>query len=1495
MGNEIGCTQPPSSRRIEHDKTLMGTMLRDPNIDTGHWSDTCVAMLFNLRRQYPHPLCTTRDTPTPYTYPDLHSPLTSTICRLRSLNLIRMAPTNVVLQFGCLLYLFFLCVPIHAQVPDVQQRTYASQLWTTANGLPVNQIYDIAQTEDGYIWLATPAGLVRFDGQTFTTFNPIDYPALPSNHIRRLFADSSGRLWIMTFSRHLVMYEKGTFTYLNETRGFPGQVTDFLIYTRPIYEDAQGTIWITHTNGVSHYQNGELRPFYPDQLDEQITSLYWDHEGCLWIGDHRYQVWQYHPDTGLQLIIRQDELISARRQVVGGTDSLNLWPWNMSHDSEGRLWIATESGPFFYKEDVLAFFAVDGKPFPFATRYIFEDAQHRLWFDDLYDSTNVLIDYQLVRPNSSIIPIRGRPFHRTTSDRRWTHEGASILFENREVYHFAEGTRAFSFYQDTEGSVWIGSTAGLLQLRPSPIGVIHHPIPDQYGAHTAEAYPILEDHTGTIWVGTLRDDLLTIKDQTIDVWPPSDQFFVGHPWTLMEDQEGTIWVGGYGIYSLNQATRSSAPIFPYIPGIGEIRTMIQDRTGAFWVGAEYGLARGVPGEEWHVFTEADGFFPFWIQTLHESTDGSIWIGTFGKGLFRYRDGTFEHWSTDSGFCSNNITSFYEDAANIHLWVTTSDLGICRISDYQAMSLTSATLSVLTSHHGLYSSSIHVLLEDDYDRFWMSTPQGIFWASKSELNAVANRQREHVVSVVYDERDGMATQSTSTNAQPAGIKDRQGGLWFPTQNGIVTIDPATVKQDAFLPPIHIETATIDEHMHAMPRALRLAPHQRAFTVTYTALSFVKSADIRFQYRLLGLGDVWQDAGTSRMAQFTNLDPGTYTFEVKAANSSGIWNETPARLTIIRQPFFYETALFNTFLVLGALIGGIGLFRYRTHRIRKRNLILEEKVGERTEALEHALVRVGEQAKELKALDEMKSQFFANVSHEFRTPLTLIRGHVADVQKARYGQLSPKAEKALSKSLTQTHRLQNLVEQLLDLSRLEANQLELYLEPDDLNAFLQRQVLYFSSLAEKGGITLRYEATSESVDTLFDNERMEKVITNLVGNALKFTPSGGSVTVKLNCSEATTHTPRRVTITVADTGIGMVPEVIPNVFKRFYQADSTSTRSYEGIGVGLALVKDLVELHGGTIRVESVREQGSTFTVVLPAPPVPQSDAVVDSDLLPSNKATPSSAARALDKEAAVNVMGRVMIVDDNADVRSYLFEHLHSSFDVIEAQDGQAAWDALQQAPVDAIVSDVMMPRMDGFTLLAKLKTHPQFHTIPILMLTARADEEDQLKGLEAKADAYMAKPFKIEELQLRVRNFVAARQAMQRQFQQQVVAVQAQSLDLKDEDTVFLERAQAIVEQCIEDVGFTVEAMAEHLHMSRMTLHRRIKSLTGLTPVAYIRTLRLERARQMLEQSSTQTISEVALAVGFRDANYFSRAYNKAYGVPPSAHVNLSSGARTES
>lgn len=1368
---------------------------------------------------------------------------------------------------------------VWGQDPTDLPVSFAIRVWGANDGLPVDDIYDIAQTTDGYLWLATRGGLARFDGLRFTVFKAIDHEGLITNNLRRLFADSHGRLWIMTFQQQLVLYEDGHFVHMDAERGLPDLVTRPLIYTRPISEDASGTVWIAHTQGISQYDPATqtLVPYYPETLTSPVVTQFADSQGRYWFGTHDGLIWK-----------QEGESFTSYTLPDGPTGNV---VWDIS-EVDGRVWFATEVGPYVSENNVPRPYTVNGQTFP-ETRYLYHDADGGLWLDDLFGSVVYHRGNRTISLENLTERIGGRPLFPWTTDLRWAVRDSLLYYNQHSVLNMGDGAVVQSFLVDKEASIWLGTTNGLFQLRTSPFTTWRRPGDNA----VTQAFPVLQGPDGTVWVGVLLNDLLRISGSNVSVWTASTGFDIGHPWALHTDRRGNVWAGGYNLCQI-EGDRC-IPLDPPLEEIhGETRAIFEDSHGWFWLGGEHGVARRRENVPWQPFMETHDYPPFWTQAITETSDGAVWFGTFGSGVYRYKDDQLQGWQKASGFCSDNVSSFYEDEKG-YLWVTTDDQGLCRIANHGVPILTDANVVQLGPQQGLYDSSIHSLVEDDFGRFWMGTHQGIFSVYRDSLYAVADGRKANVISVVYDERDGMLSQEVSTNIQPASLKDRSGRIWFPTQNGVAMLDPAQIQEHAHTPTSVVEAVVVGNSVFVPEGVVTLAPNQRELEIEYTALSFIKSSDIRFRYRLLGLDTAWREAGTDRKIRFTNLDPGTYTFQVKAANRFGVWSDAVAELVVERKPYFYETRFFLLVVLIAFFVGVAGVFRYRVYRVRQRNQELEAKVAQRTEALETALAQVAHQAEELQSLDETKSRFFANVSHEFRTPLTLIRGHLSDLQQQRFGTLpTDEAHDALGMALIQTERLHQLVEQLLALARLEAEELKLQTKPTDIVAFVERHVSFFASLAEKNQIDLRFHGPEEPLLLYVDIRHLEKVVSNLLSNALKFTPTGGSIQVTVEPSPQATE--RSVgtfaSIIVADTGIGISAKDLSRIFDRFYQVDSSATRRFEGTGVGLALTKELVELHGGSISVQSILQEGTTFTIRLPYGWAHLADDEIVTDVptphaerersrpIPVGPYTDTQSPDTVgsgDGAPIETLEANILVVEDNPDLRAYLAGHLRDIYTVLEAEDGQAALDVIAQTAVDLVISDVMMPRLDGMSLLQQLKAHPEWQTIPVMLLTARADENDRLQGLQARADDYLAKPFNLTELLVRVRNLVTLRQAMQAQFHQKVVAVAAETLDLADEDTVFLETIRATVILNVGNEAFDIAQLAEAVHMSRSTLLRRLKALTGLTPTAYIRKLRMEHARQLMEQGQAKTVAEVAAAVGFKDQGYFSRLYRKAYGHTP--------------
>jgi signal transduction histidine kinase/DNA-binding response OmpR family regulator len=529
----------------------------------------------------------------------------------------------------------------------------------------------------------------------------------------------------------------------------------------------------------------------------------------------------------------------------------------------------------------------------------------------------------------------------------------------------------------------------------------------------------------------------------------------------------------------------------------------------------------------------------------------------------------------------------------------------------------------------------------------------------------------------------------------------------------------------------------------------------------------------------------------------------------------------------------------------------------------------------------------EARKLQDLDEAKSRFFANLSHEFRTPLSLIRGTAEKL--ASKDKDSPERQPDYTIINRQTDKLLQMINQLLDLSKLEAGKLELHVQPDDINSFLKQLGGSFVSLYESKGINFYYTVPLQAVWAEFDKEKIEIIVSNLLSNAAKFTPAGSEVrfTATLENEEANCCL---LTILVQDTGIGIPAQHLPHIFNRFYQVDSTATRAYEGAGIGLSLAKELVELHGGTIEVESKEGEGTTFVVTLSL--AKASPALRQAPAICATNGKEVAAIPVLHKSNAViteehtgkSFPTTVLLVEDNADLRQFLKENLSGKYQVLEARDGQKGYEqALKDVP-DLIISDVMMPAMDGVTLCHKLKTDERTSHIPIILLTAKADTESRLQGLETGADDYLTKPFGLEEIQLRVHNLIEGRRKLRERFSKQLT-LQPTEIAVTSTDEKFLQKVMAVLEVNMANAEFDVETFGKEIGMSRGHLHRKLTALVDQSPSEFIRTIRLKRATHLLSQQGGN-ISEVAYQVGFNSVTYFSKCFRELYGQTPSEYIS---------
>jgi signal transduction histidine kinase/ligand-binding sensor domain-containing protein/DNA-binding response OmpR family regulator len=1406
-------------------------------------------------------------------------------------------------------------VPVQAQTTardDIPAGPLVHEVWTVEDGLPVNSINGLLQSRTGYIWAATFDGLVRFDGVRFTVYNAGNSEGLPSNRIVFLTETSDGSLWLRSEQGHLVQLRDGEFTHYGPDRGIEASVLEF-------YEDRNARVWVGTSRGLGRLEGGRFVPVAAEAIRAPVPAILERRDGTLWVG------------TDGAGVFRLDGMDATAFPSTGelARDSVGA----LHEDAGAVLWIGTARGAYRHSDTLEPIAMGPGSPDPIFS-IAASPSTGAAWMLGLRGVYRIGGRQGVrVSPEERRV-VRHRLVQVDAAGDVWYASGTALYRNGAHVYTMGprspdtgptSTTEISAFLLDREGSIWVGTNeSGLHRLKPSVFTVYS----EAEGLSSRNAYPVLEDRSGNIWVGTLGGGLSRVTDGAVTAIVDRDGIPASIT-SLLVDREGRLWVGGQegqlavcSLADLDCARREEAPL-----RADPILAMHEDHSGSIWLAAGGRLFRGEPGG-WSEFDAASGVPTQTVRVFLETRDGALWMGTNGAGLTRYEAGRFTSVTEANGLPSNLIRSLYQDDDG-WLWIGTEGRGLARLDPRQWGAAPAGevapepggawTITSYRAEHGLFDEVIHQILEDDAGRLWMSTNRGIFWVLRDELNAFAAGRTQRITSTVYTERQGLRNREANGGIHPAGARAQDGRLWFPTQDGVAVVDPRRTGLNPLPPPVVVERVTTGSAVFR-PRegSLDLDVGQRDLEIDYTALSFLSPENVRFRYRLEGYDRDWIAAGTRRTAYYTRVPPGRYTFRVIASNDAGVWNEEGAVLALRLAPAFHETRTFTVLLAITLVLGSLAAFRWRMRvaRLRAEHLavLVDERtrqLSEREQRLESQNARLEAQAMKLAELDQAKSRFFANVSHEFRTPLTLTIGPLEDL-RARFTADAAGDDDALRKlniALRNSRRLLRLVNQVLDAARLESGAMRLTTRPGNLATFLRGIASSFASLAEREGIAFEVRSETSEIPLDFDADALEKVFMNLLSNAFKFTPEGGRIEVVIERDGGDGD--GAAVVHIADSGSGIPAADLPHVFERFYRADE-SRRARPGTGIGLSLVRELVELHGGTVAAESRAGEGTTFTVRLPlgdahlATEQQAADAgEAGADPAPGVETPHHEALAPEADEGAVEAPGpddglatpatggpadvpddvtTVLVVDDSTELRAFVREHLAARYRVAEASDGAEGLALACGLLPDLVISDLMMPEMDGHELCQALRESPETDFIPIILLTARADREERIAGLEGGADDYVVKPFDMKELEARADNLIASRRRLrERYLEGSPLELRARTPDVSASDAAFIERVRSAIEANLSDGEFGVAELAQAVFVDRSHMYRRIQALFGETPTDLIRRLRIERAARLLADGSS-TVAEIAYAAGFNSVSYFHRCFRTVHGVTPAAY-----------
>jgi signal transduction histidine kinase/DNA-binding response OmpR family regulator/ligand-binding sensor domain-containing protein len=1337
---------------------------------------------------------------------------------------------------------------------------------TISDGLSQGMIFGLRQDQKGFIWVATKDGLNRYDGHNFTVFthDPYNKFSLSDNYCSALHIDRRGRIWVGTLSQGLNLFDDRTqrFYHIAIRDQVSANAGNYEIHL--LTEDPDGNIWAgTDKNRLFKIElPKELQAGFPDT-----------------------------PDLTSQIRTTQVELPQNKT---------NSYSYHISFRPDGAAVVGTTYGFFSFN------WQKPGRPVPMglATHQM---GDYYMFYSDVAHNflaattTSNIVCWQ--KGVQKIIPLRRRNNFSVnlkaigkdtlviaTPDYLWVMSPAqlfaqdSLTAQNAFVRLPPNVFAVTDLIKDKTGNIWLGTGGyGLRRYNPrikpfrsfladTSIGNLYADRQGRTYARHKYAYSQID------WA---HDRLVPFIQGNL---PPADK----RQRYMMQDRQGNFWVSNVHFethenqlfkFSGNWQLLKKYPLPAQITFGFFNNYTIEDKAGYLWIGATNGnLLRFDPKTETFRVFSFQSLLPrsgadVETNALYLDRTGTLWIAT-QKGLVRadhlyttpvfslYKNDNTNRESLSNDFVSSMVDDPYEPAR--FLWVSTKGGGLERLNKQ------TGRFDHFTEAQGLPNKVVYGILVDTFRNLWLSTNRGL-----ARFNTRTGIFRN------FTKADGLQDDEFNT---ASFVKNDAGDLLFGGVNGLTIFRPSEITPGtASKPEVNLIGLKVNNEEVKIggpdgiltqgieyTTALNLSHTQNLLTLEFGVMDFTNSAKNRYRYRLVGIDNEWVAAGTNRFANYAQLPDGTYTFQVEGSTDGENWSKTRELQIRVRPPFY------RTWWAYLLYIAGIGFLGWQLYRFQKQRLLLQQQIEfEQKEATR------------LTELDALKTQFFANISHEFRTPLTLIMGPIEEaVQDYAADVRFPMIQR-------NANRLLSLINQLLDLSKLEAGQLKPEMDRGDIALFFRALAASFTALAESRQIQFSYTQNEAEFLAEFDRDKLEKIVTNLLTNAFKFTPAGHRV--RMDVALAPPGGANTLRVTIEDTGIGISAENLPHIFERFYQVAGQTNRPYEGTGIGLALVNELVNILKGSIAVVSTEGVGTTFTVTLPLVPAlpaayastPQSrPALADSARFLLPQAEPPAGESPFTRTADENIL---LIIDDNADMRTYVRRIFENDYRIIEASDGQQGLDmAIAQLP-DVVICDLMMPRLDGFGFCRLLKSEVATSHIPVVMLTARASVERRIEGFELGADDYLTKPFNRAEIQARVRNLILQRQRLYQFFTARQLVPDA-GLTVPAPLTAeqrFLDRLTDLIRQHVDDADFTVEGLAEGMNMSRVQLHRKLKTLTNSSATNYIREIRLARAAELLAGGG-HSVTQVAYMVGIENLSYFAKVFQERYGVLPSQYAQPS-------
>ena len=1294
---------------------------------------------------------------------------------------------------------------------------------TMNDGLTANTVRNIVQDPYGFIWFGTDNGLCRYDGRQMQSYR---IPELGMNQYISALLTSEDAVYAGT--------EKGVFRLTQANQQFTRLPMEINSAVTSLALDKEGGLWVsTMENGVWHYgiKTGQAKA-YPLKADFNGAAQV--------MIDNANQIWTL-TNWGGPAIQRLNRL-HDRFEPVGISYEGNSGGLRMLQTRDGRIWIGTW-------ENGLLLMHGDGRLEQVLNPTLTRAGYH---IHTLYERDDNCLT---IGCDDGMICLNPKT-------REWKR-----FFEDLQIPQNRQSDRfVYAITSDTEGGLWVGTFYGGVHYI-SPVGKRFEAFSIDTGLRGNVISRFCEDKYGRVWIAS--------DDGGLMCFSPKERRFIDYPHQDVLSHQNAhalsfcgdeLWVGTYtnGVLVLNietgslrQYTQTQDPRSLDNPSCYALYT---DMRGWTWVGTMDGL---------NLYNRTEDYFEHiakmeaMVIDIDEDWKSRLWVSTQGNGLWRYgmKDRQLRQYRHDD----NDKYSLPSDQVNCtlvdeggRLWVGTVG-GLCRYDTKRDC--------FDRIHLEVPSHNIMDIIEDN-GALWLSTERGIV---RYEPGADDTKAEGEVLTRPSTQRftlhDGLVSEQFQPNS---GLKATDGRIYFGSTSGFNTFLPYEIKANSVMPPVYITALSIMNREERTAEGIPLDLSQtreltlgygdaRMVTLSFASLSYCSPEKNQYAYMLEGFDRDWNYVGNQNQATYTNLPSGRYLFRVKATNNDGVWSTNEARLRIIVQPPFWWSWYAKLFYLL---LLGTAIWYYVHLRLRR---------AEHRHQLE--MQRLHEEKE--KEVRDARLNFFTMIAHEIRTPVSLI---IAPLEKIMHRGNPSEEMKVIDRN---AHRLLELVNQLLDFRKVEQQSLVMHFAPQNIHELIENVSVRFAPTFENSGKHFSVAYPDEHFTAIVDREAVTKVVSNLLTNASKYTKDE----VRLTCDVEPDG--QHFRIAVADNGVGIRHDDLKRIFEPFFQAQDNKP----GTGIGLNIVKNIVDQHHGTITIDSEVGKGSTFTVVLPVSQQMAAEPGTEAAkaaVLPAGAQQPddtqAAGQRAADiSPAEAGQRQKMLIVDDSDDMVGFLSESFREKYEVLTAGDGIEALDVLSKHEINIIISDWMMPRMDGAELCRRVRRNPLTSHIPFVMLTAKTDDDSKVQGMDVGADTYIEKPFSVQYLEACIRNMLQIRQQLMRKFSSMPLEPVTE-IAQNPTDNDFLLQMNQIIEENFSNTALNVDFLAKSLNISRSGLFAKIKTLADVTPNEMIQIVRLKRAAQLLHDGGYM-VSEVGYMVGFSNPSYFSKCFQKQFGIRPADYM----------